>query len=59
MTQRNKTAKKQYVTAKHNVTLQMVTQRIRQKGERGENKEADGGQCTERKACDYHQRNIK
>lgn len=27
-------------------------------GGRGENKEADGGGYTERKACDYHQRNV-
>lgn len=36
-TQRNKKAKKEYVTAKHNVTLWMMTQRVRQKGEKGEN----------------------
>lgn len=28
-------------------------------GKKGENKEVDGGQYTERKACDYHQRNVK
>lgn len=59
MTQRNKQAKQQYVRAKHNVTLWMMTQRVRQKGERGKNKEADGGEYTKRTACDYHQRNVK
>lgn len=49
MAQRNKKAEKVYATAKHNATLQTMTQRVRQKEERGENREADGGQHIEKK----------
>lgn len=59
MAQRNKKAEKVYATAKHKATLQTMTQRVRQKEERGENREADGGQHIERKTCDCHQRNVE